>query len=103
METGFLGQTVYSCAELGDARCSDQHCRDILINDDIPNIANDLVPNQSICATTNIFIPYDALRANNSMSGGVFTAVVSAGITGIAPAERIFLYRRLWNYNSIIH
>lgn len=82
---GLPGPGLFTvCVELGDARCSDQYCRDILINDDIPNIANDLVPNQSICATTNIFIPYDALRANNSMSGGVFTAVVSAGITGIA-------------------
>ncbi len=82
---GLPGPGLFTvCVELGDARCTDQYCRDILINDDIPATANDLVANQSICATTNIFIPYDALRANNGMPGGVFTAVVSAGLTGIS-------------------
>ncbi len=78
------------CVELGDARCEDQYCRDILINDDLPNSANDLIASASYCMTSNVFIPYDAIRAANSFSGGSFAAVISPTLQGISLPNGFF-------------
>ncbi|MEP7196843.1 MAG: HYR domain-containing protein [Saprospiraceae bacterium] len=78
------------CVDLGDARCQDHYCIDILIRDDIPDSSNNLVANQTICATTNIFIPYDVLRAAGGLPGGVFTAIVPTTITGISLPNGFF-------------
>ncbi|MCC6816556.1 MAG: HYR domain-containing protein [Saprospiraceae bacterium] len=72
------------CVDMGDARCEDHFCIDILINNDLPDNANDLVGNQAFCFTNNTFIPWDGMRASNSMAGGQFSvATISTTLQGI--------------------
>ncbi|MBK7880426.1 MAG: HYR domain-containing protein [Saprospiraceae bacterium] len=85
---GWPGPGLFTvCASVGDPRCEENYCIDILINNDIPDNGNDLVQDFKICATPGTFIPYSTLLANGSVGGGTFSASLSAisipAITGI--------------------
>ncbi|MBK6824968.1 MAG: hypothetical protein IPG87_19085 [Saprospiraceae bacterium] len=85
---GWPGPGLFTvCASVGDPRCEENYCIDILINNDIPDNGNDLIQDFKICAAPGTFIPYSTLLASGSVGGGNFSAFLSAisvpAITGI--------------------
>ena len=73
------------CVSVGDPRCEKSYCRDILINNDLPATANDLVTPGKLCSTPGYFLAFDGLRGASNMPGGTFTPMIVAGgtLTGL--------------------
>ncbi|MBK9270565.1 MAG: HYR domain-containing protein [Saprospiraceae bacterium] len=73
---GWPGPGLFTvCVAVGNPRCLENYCIDILINDDVPDNQNDLVDDFKVCLVPNTFFPYSVLLANGFAPGGIFTGM----------------------------
>ncbi len=84
---GWPGPGLFTvCVAVGNPRCLENYCMDILINNDIPDNENDLVDDFKVCLTPNTFFPYSVLLGGN-FAGGIFDGRTDGGaippLTGI--------------------